>query len=136
MALFSDLDHFSWNSVVKGAVLRGMGMGMTVAAKVYKCRRHYGICVSQISAELTDVDRLSRSQVVTEQLVWLVRKGDLVLPDEPTVSRIDLECRFTSKHLTLGTSMRLKFVASAMDNPPLTLAEISTGRAEVFSSLL
>lgn len=104
-------------------------MGMEVAAKANSCPRHYGICVSQIYAELTDVDRPSRRPVVTEQLVWLVRRGDLILPDEPIVSRLDLECRFTSKHLNLGESMRIIFVASAIDNPPSTLAELSQRKA-------
>lgn len=104
-------------------------MGMEVAAKVRPCPRHYGICVSQIYDELTDVDRSSRRQVVTEQLVWLVRRGDLILPDEPIRSRLDLECRFTPKHLNLGKVMRILFVASAMDNPPSTVAELSKGKA-------
>lgn len=111
-------------------------MGMEVAAKVNSCPRHYGICVSQIYAELTDVDRSSRRQVVTEQLVWLVRRGDLILPDEPVVSRFDLECRFTSKHLDLGKSMRIIFVASAIDNPPSRLTELPKCTATLFFSFI
>lgn len=104
-------------------------MGMEVAAKVNSCPRHYGICVSQIYAELTDVDRSSRRQVVTKQLVWLVRRGDVILPGEPIKSKFDLECRFTSKHLKLGKSMRITFVASGIDNPPSSLAELPRSTA-------
>lgn len=104
-------------------------MGMKVAAQVNSCPRHYGICVSQIYAELTDVERFSRRQIVTEQLVWLVRRGDLILPDECVLSRFDLECRFTSKHLNLGKSMRIIFVASTIDNPPSRLAKLPRGKA-------
>lgn len=70
----------------------------------------------------------------SEQLVWLVRKGDLILPDEPIVSRFDLEGNFTSKHLISGKSMRIVFVASAIDNPPSTLAELPRGMALHFFS--
>lgn len=42
---------------------------LAIAAKVISCPRHYGICVSQIHAELADVNRSSGRQVVTDQLV-------------------------------------------------------------------
>lgn len=115
--------------MVKGALLRGMGIGVETAAIVHSCPRHYGICVSQIYAELTNVNQPSRRQKVTEQLVWLVRKRDLILPDEPIVLVFDLECRFTSKHLSLGKNMRIIFVASDIDNPPFSLAELPRGTA-------
>lgn len=75
----------------------------------------------------TEPTALARPQLVTGRLVWLIRRGDLILPDEPIVSRFDLECNLTSKYLKLGKSTRIIFVASAIDNPPSTLAELPQG---------
>ena len=79
---------------------------MKAAVKVKSCPRHYGIRVSRTYADPMGVDRSSKKQpeVVTKQLIWLVRKGDLILRDEPIVSTFDLECKFTSKHLKMGQS--------------------------------
>jgi hypothetical protein len=121
--------------VVKGAVLRGMGIGMDVAAKAMPCPRHYGICVSQIyadwshSSEHTVTDHFHGRQVVPNQLAWLIRKGDVILPGGPIVSTFGVECRFTSSQLDLGEDMRIIFVASAADNPPSSLSTLQRGKA-------
>jgi hypothetical protein len=120
---------------VKGAVLRGMGIGMDVAPQVRPCPRHYGISVSQIYAdwrhnsERTVTDRFHGKQVAPEQLVWLVRKGDVILPDRPILSTFSVECRFTSKQRESGQNLRITFAASAIDNPPPSLFDLPRGTA-------
>ena len=118
---------------MKGAVLRGMGIGMDVAVKVKPCPRHYGICVSQMYAgwkhnsEKAVADRFHGRQVVPEQLMWLVRKGDVILSDEPIVSTLIVDCRFTSKHLESKGSMGIIFVTSTNENPPSDLSNLPRG---------
>lgn len=108
-----------------------MGIGADEPAKVKSCPRHYGICASQIYADWKHdsrhavEDRFHGRQVVPEQLIWLVRQGDVILPDEPIVSIFDVECRFAS----LEQSIRIIFVASAIEDPPSDLGNLPRGTA-------
>ncbi|KAH0537284.1 hypothetical protein FGG08_005909 [Glutinoglossum americanum] len=119
-----------WSGVVKGAVLRGMGIGMDVPVPVMSCPRHYGICISQVYAdwmhngETTVIDSFNRRQVVPKQLIWLVRRGDVILPGRPIVSTFSTDCKFTRRHLELGESVRMTVVATAIENPPSNLSDL------------
>ena len=112
-----------------------MGIGMDVTAQAKPCPRHYGICVSQIytawghNSGQVVTDRFHGRQVVPDQLIWLVRKGDVILPDEPIVSTIDVGCRFASRHLDSSVTKRITFVASRIENPPSTLSNLPRGTA-------
>lgn len=118
-----------------------MGIGMDVAARVKLCPRHYGICVSQIYADWMHnngqavIDRFQR-HVVPQQLIWLIRKGDVILPDEPIVSTLSAECRFTSRDIDSGQSMRIAFVTSTAHNPPSNMSNLSRGMARFLYSTL
>jgi hypothetical protein len=112
-----------------------MGIGMDVATRVKPCPRHYGICVSQIYAdwmhnsEQAVTDSFHGKQVVPGQLIWLIRKGDVIFPNEPIVSTLSVECRFTSRHLDSGESLRIIFVTSTSENPPSNMSNLPRGTA-------
>jgi hypothetical protein len=128
----------SWSGVVKGAVLRGVGIGMDVAPDVRSCPRHYAICVNELYAgwrhkeEQAVTDHVLGKQIVPQQLIWLIRKGDVILPDAPIVSSYVVENRFTSKQRDSRVSLRITFAASAIENPPSNLSDLRRGTARPF----
>lgn len=115
-----------------------MGIGMDVAPKVKPCPRHYGICVAQAYADWRHgsdravTDTFHGRQVVPDQLFWLIRKGDVILPDEAIVSTFAITCRFTKGALEAGDSVRVIFVATDMVTPPSSLSKLPTGTAYLF----
>jgi hypothetical protein len=112
-----------------------MGIGMDAAVSARPCPRHYGICASQMyadwrhSREEAVKDRFHGRQVVPDQLIWIIRKGDVILPGEPIASTISVECRFTSRHLDSGENMRVTFVTSTSENPPSNMSSLPRGTA-------
>ena len=125
--------QISWTGVVQGAVLMGLGVGMDLPMKVESTPRHYGVCLSQIFAEwkhtdaVTTQDKYHGSSVVMDRLIWLVRKGSLILPDEPISATCKISCRITPRNLDLGEKVRIIFVASAEPNAPSMLSELPRG---------
>ena len=119
--------------MVKGAVLAGMGIGMDMPPKVKQCPRHYGISVAEHYSEQTVRDRFDGNQMVPLQLIWLVRKGDVILPSSPIESKFGIKCRFTAKLLDKKGVIRVSFVATVMDNPPSTLSDLPRGMAHLLS---
>ena len=75
--------------MVRGAVERGVGLDGQNEIYVRRCRRNYGISVSQpfsASKHLeTDayVDAFDDKRKAKEQMVWLIRKGDAILSTQP-----------------------------------------------------
>lgn len=124
---------FSWVGIVKGAVLRGMGVGTAPAPTVRSCPRHYGICVShkyeewQNLGENTVKDSFHGQRMVPDHLSWLVRQGDAILPTEPIDERLGVRCKLTKQQYALGSNLRITFVASSNPEPPSTMANLSRG---------
>ncbi|KUJ12158.1 uncharacterized protein LY89DRAFT_688619 [Mollisia scopiformis] len=126
-----------WIGIVKGAVLRGMGVGMAPAPAVIPCPRHYGICVSHRYEEWNNIgertvdDSFHGQRMVPDHLSWLVRQGDAILPFEPIQTRFGVRCKFTKQQYDLGSSVRITFVASSIMEPPSTMAGLSRAENEV-----
>lgn len=118
----------SWTAVVKGAVLRGLGIGMTAPSPVKKCPRHFGVVISESYASFKHTqedmyyDTLDGSKKAKGQLKWLVTKGDLILPEKPTELTFKFARKFRGED---PKSFRLIFVASTESNPPSRLDEAS-----------
>lgn len=109
-----------------------MGIGMDMVARATLCPRHYGVCVSQIYADWVHNNEQAvtdkfRRQIVPQQLIWLIRKGDVILPDEPLVSTLSVECRFTSRDIDSNGDMRIIFVSSTANNPPSDISNLPRG---------
>ncbi|KAH6665783.1 hypothetical protein B0J14DRAFT_605889 [Halenospora varia] len=115
-----------WGGVAKGAVLVGMGIGMDPPVEVRNCPRHYGLCLSETYANWKheSKDAVSHDyfdmKVVSNQLIWLVKKGALLLPGEGATSTYTVCCPFESEQETI----RMIFVATNMPNPPSKLANL------------
>ncbi|KAI9786203.1 MAG: hypothetical protein M1839_007613 [Geoglossum umbratile] len=126
-----------WSGVVKGAVLRGMGIGMDVPARLRSCPRHYGICLSQIYADWRHdgaeavADWFHGRQVVPRQLIWLVQRGDVILPDGPIVSTYSIDWKFTPKHLESGQSVQMTVAATALEIAPTNMSSLPRDQNEV-----
>ncbi|KAI9868848.1 MAG: hypothetical protein M1813_004699 [Trichoglossum hirsutum] len=120
-----------WSGVVKGAVLRGMGVGMDALHKARTCPRHYGICTSQVYAGWRDCnartfrDGFDGRQMVPEQLIWLVQRRNIILPNKPIESTFDIQCKFA--RLGSGESVQMIVAATAMEKPPSNLSDLPRG---------
>jgi hypothetical protein len=97
-------------------------------------QRHYGICVSEIFADYKHgggeavKDDYHGRKVVPDQLIWLVRKGDLVPPDEPLMRKFGINCKFSYQQISSNERVRLMFVSTALDEAPSTLREMPKGK--------
>ncbi|KAH0538333.1 hypothetical protein FGG08_005068 [Glutinoglossum americanum] len=82
----------SWTAVVRGAAIFGIEKSTSkVLSAMSACPRSYGVSVSQSFSEIQHddqdyfVDPLTKTPMAKEQLMWLIKKGDLILSDEPKV---------------------------------------------------
>jgi hypothetical protein len=67
------------------------------------CPRSYGVSVSAFYSNIEHhsqdqvVDSLTKTAMAKEQLMWLIKKGDLILSDQPTVVRRWFTMNFLEK---------------------------------------
>ncbi|KAH7078751.1 hypothetical protein BKA63DRAFT_591475 [Paraphoma chrysanthemicola] len=88
----------SWSAVVRGAVLYGMELAKRESVQeMIPCPRNYGVKTSaSFSRRLHDTrdiytDPMTNDVMVSEQLAWLIRKGDLM--------QVDDDCRIVEHEL-------------------------------------
>ncbi len=124
----------SWGAVVMGSVLKGAGVGAAALPTVGVCPRSYGITLSQkFAAHLMhgegDVftDKLHGSAMARNQIVWLVRKGDLIPPGGPIVATYNLACNFTNTDIAHNMLTRVSLVASDSDERATRLSDLVDG---------
>ena len=73
------------------------------------CPRSYGVSVSESFSEIRHndqdhfVDPLTKKSMAKEQLMWLIKKGDLILSDEPRVVKQSFTKNFSEMDLRKGT---------------------------------
>lgn len=72
------------------------------------CARSYGVAMSKpfsgIEHDSKDlaIDPLTRTQIAEGQLLWLIKKGDLILSDQPKETRSTFNMNFTEEGLRTG----------------------------------
>lgn len=124
-----DMSWFpSWGAVALGAVLKGIGVGAALPPVVKVSPRHYGIVCDHTyqshldhdHAEL-DNNRLTDETMARRQVMWMVRKGDLLVPGEPVVRDLEVAAEFKGSDESAGKRCRISFVASESDNPATQL---------------
>ena len=123
----------SWTAVVKGAVLGGLGIGRDPPIKVSLCPRHYGICLTRGYKEWRDEGqdivrhRFTHEAIVESQIIWLVHRGDVILPDTPI--KVERSFHFSiSKGQYKSRAFRTTtFVASSLEEAPSSLSDPSRG---------
>ncbi|KAF2671475.1 hypothetical protein BT63DRAFT_453870 [Microthyrium microscopicum] len=128
-----------WSAVVRGAVLKGMGVGADLPERVKECPRHYGICVSDVFAawkyDGTDTvkNTYNASQMVHHQVSWLIKKGDVILPDKAIKAKLRVVCQFTDSHVKAGETVRVIFAATNQASPSRNLPDLPIDKNEVVS---
>jgi hypothetical protein len=112
-------------------VLAGLGKGISTPPAVAFCPRHYGISTYQRYVPWRDGDRqtvvddFNGLHMVPGQVIYLVRKNDVILPGKPVVRRFGLNCRMFDRQFTQGYTIRETFVTSTLDDPPSDIASFS-----------
>jgi hypothetical protein len=88
-------------AVVRGAAIFGIEKSTSRdLSKMSACPRSYGVSVSESFSEIRHnnrdhfVDPLTKTPMAKEQLIWLVKKGDLILSDETRVVKEWLTVKF------------------------------------------
>lgn len=133
----------SWAAVVKGAIIKSLGLYTQKLPVVIRCPRHYGIKIrAQFSAYKhkpsdaeVDVEGVSWA---CNQIRWFVQKGDAIFPGKAIV--ISYDCHWSMKasdyparrrssgsQATESVFRDLVFVASAANDPPTRLDELVRG---------
>jgi hypothetical protein len=106
------------------------GIGMSTPESSRLAPRHYGINVSEAFAGYKHnhseavIDEFHGRPVVQDQLIWLIRKGDLILPDEPLRRKFAISCKFSFQEVSMNKTVRMTFAASNMDEPPSSLSRL------------
>lgn len=130
-----DMAISSWTAVGQGAVLRAMGLGVSVAVPIKECPRHYGISGSEIWNKWRHPnqepvrDSIHGQLVAADRITWLVRKGDLILPNKPIEVTRRVSCAFKN-HLGWPNTAKLCFCGTVMTEAPSTLSDLSAGKKD------
>jgi hypothetical protein len=96
----------SWTAVVRGAAI--FGIEKPVLPAMSASSRNYGVSVSESFSEIRHsvqdrfVHPIARVEMV-EQLLWLIKKGDLILSHEPKVVKQRFAKTFSETDPRTGT---------------------------------
>jgi hypothetical protein len=89
--------------VVRGAAIFGIEKeSMSDVVRLKACPSNYGLLVNEPFSESKSdkqdyyVDRLTKAQMAAQQLIWPIKRGDLVLPGDPNISETPFSFKFTS----------------------------------------
>jgi hypothetical protein len=125
-------------AVVSGAVLMGAGLVSSQLPVIRVCPRSYGITLFQkVAAYMPHGesdkfrDKLHGHTMAKNQIVWLVRKGDLIPADGAITAEYSLICNFTSSDARAKKYMRVSLVASTIEDTATRLADLNPGAEEV-----
>jgi hypothetical protein len=112
---------------MRGAVLRGIEKGQGNQVSVRKCRRYYGVPVSEPFSSFKHreqdsyIDPFDGEKKAQGQVDWLLKKGDALLSNKPRHASIDI-CRkfgFTDPRV-----FRTKLLVLDDDDAPQRYADI------------
>jgi hypothetical protein len=100
-----------WTAVVRGAVISGIekSTAVTSLSGMSACNRSYGVSISRPFLEVEHnvldkcYDSVSSSFLATQQMMWLIKKGDLILSSEPREVRGFFTINFTEARYMTGT---------------------------------
>ncbi|KAK0705690.1 hypothetical protein B0H67DRAFT_389369 [Lasiosphaeris hirsuta] len=115
-----------WTAVAQGGVLCAMGIGANNAVLGRPSPQHYGISGPEALSPWKhrdagiklDADAVHGGNMALEQITWLVRKGDLVLPDRPVEAACRVACTFLPAQARDRSTVRVTFCATDLEHPP------------------
>lgn len=100
----------SWTAVVRGAVICGIEKNTTQnLIKATPCRHSYGVSVSLLYSDVYHsqrdrvVDDVTKLSLASEQLLWLLNKGDLVRSNAPLKGEQEITISFNKIEPRKGT---------------------------------
>jgi len=112
-------------------VLCGAGLGAITPKPVGECPRHYGIATSEPWNEWRHQgyrdDAVHGRRIATGHITWLVRKGDVILPDKPVEVRQRVTCSFHRDAVGCGSVAKITFCATALQDAPGSLTKLPAG---------
>jgi hypothetical protein len=104
----------SWTAVVRGAVICGIEKQNDFQSQfvtMEECQRSYGLAVSEEYSAIKHLEpkdvapsKLSQTYMAEEQMLWLIRKGDVLLSDLPreVSTPVALQFDINDVHLRRG----------------------------------
>ena len=125
--------------MVKGAVLGGLGIGREPLIKVNICPRHYGICLTRGYKAWRDDGQevvkhhFTNEDVVESQVVWLIRRGDAILPETPIKVERPFNFSISKSQYRSRLFRTATFVASSLYEAPSNLPNPSSGMLSLFN---
>ncbi|KAI8665736.1 hypothetical protein NCS56_01010700 [Fusarium sp. Ph1] len=129
-----------WTAVTQGSVLRVMGLGASQPTAVQACPRHYGIAASEEWSQWRHGGKGQKSPVKDQvhghkmavgQITWLVRKGDVIIPDNPIKTTQPVTCAFKDDYLGGSSTARITFCATTMTDAPTALDQLPESSNEL-----
>jgi hypothetical protein len=102
-----------------------------------KCRRHYGVSVSQPFSSYKHSERdaytdpFDGEKKARGQMTWFLKKGDAILSTEPKHASIEICRKFG---LTDDKVFRTTIMACENDEAPASYADFPNGTAPTLSS--
>jgi len=94
----------SWTAVVRGAAI--FGIEKPVLPSMSACSRSYGVSVSESFSNIRHNVKdhfIHKVPMAMEQLLWLIKKGDLILSNEPRVVKQNFSKSFSETETRTGT---------------------------------
>lgn len=112
-----------WGAVVRGAVLKGAGLGSTrPPAPIRFCPRSYGISILRTHHDKLPATELNLKN--NNRILWLVRKGDYIPDGEPVETSHEVLCRWRRSEASAGWQVRVEFVATPADKFPESILDV------------
>jgi hypothetical protein len=104
------------------------------------CPKHYGVCLYEPYEEwredqnATSVVKnpLTKRDVVPDQITWLARKGDSIIPGYPLEVSTPLQVRVSTTQYRSGVSMRVTFVSTSLSQAPNNISHFKKGKKAAF----
>jgi hypothetical protein len=102
---------------------------------VSACPRSFGVTVSEAFSDIqhnpgdATVDPLTRTHMAREQLLWLIKKGDLILSDKPKVVKQSFTINFPEMGQRKG---QIPIYAYGDDNLPERCSNAQNGKLIFF----
>jgi hypothetical protein len=94
------------------------------------CARSFGLSVNSLYSNITHntkdrvVDALTNTPMAKEQLIWMIKKGDLILSNEPKTVKSSFSKNFTEQD---GRTGSFRIYAFDGDDLPDRLANAQKG---------
>lgn len=116
----------------------GLDLNARNLIRMRKCRRHYGVSVSQNFSSWNHseldayVDLFDGQKRAKNQVIWLINKGDAIFSDQPKHASIDLCRRFGRGDPTV---FKTNLISSEDNIAPQRLDEVAIG-ISIWSSYL